>query len=43
MPNAIFHRGSYLLLPGEFPTYEAFMADLRSRELPATYRLLPLP
>ncbi|MBE5797732.1 MAG: hypothetical protein E7327_10230 [Clostridiales bacterium] len=42
MPNAIFHRGSYLLLPGEFPTYEALMADLRSRELPATYSMIPL-
>ncbi len=42
MLNAIFHKDGYLLLPEEFPTYEAFMADLHSRELPATYQLIPL-
>ena len=42
MLNAIFHKGSYLLMPGDFPTFEAFMADLRSRELPATYQMIPL-
>jgi len=42
MLNAIFHRGSYLLLPDDLPTHEAFMADLHSRELPATYALVPL-
>lgn len=42
MPNAIFHMGSYYLLPGELPTFEAFMADLRSRGLPATCRLIRL-
>lgn len=42
MPKAIFHMGSYYLLPEEFPTFEAFIADLRSHELPATYRLLRL-
>ena len=42
MPNAIFHMGSYYLLPDGLPTFEAFLADLRSRALPATYRLLRL-
>lgn len=42
MPDAIFLRDSYLLLPEEFPTCDAFMADLRSRELPATYRMISL-
>lgn len=42
MPNAIFHMGSYYLLPDDLPTFEAFLADLHSRTLPATYRLLRL-
>ena len=42
MLNAIFHQGGYFLLPDEFPTYEAFLTDLRSRALPAEYRLIPL-
>lgn len=42
MPNAIFHKDSYFLLPEKFPTLEAFMDDLRSRELPATYPMTRL-
>lgn len=42
MLNAIFHKDEYWLLPEEFPTYEAFMADLRRRELPVTYQMIPL-
>lgn len=42
MHNAIYYQDTYLLLPPELPEFEAFMADLRSRDLPATYRMLPL-
>lgn len=42
MYNAIFHKGEYLLLPEEYQTFEAFMADLRSRELPATCQMISL-
>ena len=42
MYNAIYYQDAYLLLPPELPEFGAFLADLRSRELPATYRLLPL-
>lgn len=42
MPNAIFHMGSYYLLPDDLPIFEAFLDDLHSRTLPATYRLLRL-
>lgn len=42
MPNAIFLRDSYFLLPDAFPTPDAFLDDLRSRPLPATYQLVPL-
>ncbi|MBR3764542.1 MAG: hypothetical protein IKK57_08340 [Clostridia bacterium] len=42
MPNAIFLRDSYFLLPDGFPTFDAFLADLNARELPATYPLVPL-
>lgn len=42
MYNALYFRDSYLLLPAGLPTWEAFCADLRSRQLPATYELIPL-
>ena len=42
MVNAIYYQDAYLLLPPELPEFGAFLADLRSRALPATYRLLPL-
>ena len=42
MLNAIFHWGHYLLLPEAFATFGDFMADLRSRELPATYEMILL-
>lgn len=42
MFNAIFHKNAYFLLPKEFLTCEAFMADLRSRDLPAEYQMIPL-
>ena len=42
MPNAIFLRDSYFLLPDAFTTVEAFLADLQSRSLPAEYSLVPL-
>lgn len=42
MPNAIYYRDDYALLPDGFATFEAFMADLRSRPLPAAYPMIPL-
>ncbi len=42
MYNAIFYQDSYALLPEGFLTFEAFMADLRSRPSPVTYPMIPL-
>lgn len=42
MYNAIFCRDCYLLLPGEFPTWEAFRAHLASCDLPAEFDMIPL-
>lgn len=42
MNNAIYIRDSYALLPEDFPTFDAFLADLSGRELPCTYALRPL-
>ena len=42
MPNAIYLRDSYFLLPDGFPTFEAFLNDVQRRSLPAAYDLVPL-
>lgn len=42
MVNALFHKGEYLLLPQEFPTFSDFIADLRSREMPVTREFVRL-
>lgn len=42
MLNAIFHQDAYFLLPDAFATFEAFLADVQARELPATYQMIPL-
>lgn len=42
MQNAIYCKGTYLLLPEEFPDFEAFRKDLRSRTLPAEYSMVVL-
>lgn len=42
MRNAIYCKGTYLLLPEEFPDYDSFMNDLRGREKPAQYDMVVL-
>ncbi len=39
MKPGIYYRGTYLRLPDEFPTYEAFHKDLLSRPSPTQYRM----
>ncbi|MBQ9082289.1 MAG: hypothetical protein IJY28_02180, partial [Clostridia bacterium] len=42
MNHAIYYDGAYLLLPDNFPDYEAFLQDLCQKELPAKYRMVVL-
>ncbi len=42
MYNAIYYHEMYLLLPQEFQNYDAFIHDLRLRNLPAQYPMIVL-